>query len=215
MVSANDRELTSETLDRYRAIGSLIDSHSDQTNSDVDLHNWVCNKPKSEHHKPERGFTREVKLLNFSFLTLSIDLQELFHGARSILALALMMPVIYGGIHLSAWNFEFPTVLENLLWKIAGIGIATTLPVLYALGVGMETVLAIVRKTVQVVFCRDQLRSEWRGVAQRINSYMGYVAIIFYTLARAYIVVESFVSLRRVPIGVYWTPAWLQMIPHV
>jgi len=39
-------------------------------------------------------------------------------------------------------------------------------------------------------------------------------AMVFYSLARIFIVVESFIGLRRVPIGVYWTPAWLQMIPH-
>jgi hypothetical protein len=30
----------------------------------------------------------------------------------------------------SAWNFEFPTKTELLLWKIAGFDIMTTVPVL-------------------------------------------------------------------------------------
>ncbi|PQE04309.1 hypothetical protein CJF30_00010057 [Rutstroemia sp. NJR-2017a BBW] len=55
-----------------------------------------------------------------------------------LIVLALLMPVIYGGIHLSVWNFEFPTVLEKLLWKIASVGITATLPVLFALACGGE-----------------------------------------------------------------------------
>ena len=39
--------------------------------------------------------------------------------------------------------------------------------------------------------------------------------VFLYIAARLYIVVESLISLRHVPIGVYWTPPWLQMIPHV
>ncbi|PQE23339.1 hypothetical protein CJF30_00011209 [Rutstroemia sp. NJR-2017a BBW] len=89
------------------------------------------------------------------------------------------MPVVYGGIHLSVWNFEFPTALEKLLWKIASIGVAATLPLLFALGLRIKILLDI--------------GSKWRDVGERIYTYMGYVAMIFYFLARAYIVVESFI----------------------
>jgi hypothetical protein len=42
-----------------------------------------------------------------------------------------------------------------------------------------------------------------------------YVAIFSYALSRFFIVVESFISLRHVPIGVYATPAWIQTLPHL
>ncbi|KAK3936520.1 hypothetical protein QBC46DRAFT_419077 [Diplogelasinospora grovesii] len=38
---------------------------------------------------------------------------------------------------------------------------------------------------------------------------------VSYMLARTYQIVESFVSLRSVPIGVFWTPSWIQMLPHI
>jgi hypothetical protein len=218
VTSAKDPRLTPERLVRYRAIDSLIDSLSGKTDSDVDLSDWVFGFPIGEIHEPEPGFTREVKLLSFSFSVLSIDLQELSQATNrfpGLLVLALAMPVVYGGIHLSVWNFEFPTALEKLLWKIASIGIVATLPVLFALGLGMKIFLLIAKGMVEAVFGQRQSRKKWREVGESIYPYMGYVAITFYTLARAYLVVESFVSLRRVPIGVYWTPAWLQMIPHV
>ncbi|KAK3902098.1 hypothetical protein C8A05DRAFT_34225 [Staphylotrichum tortipilum] len=42
----------------------------------------------------------------------------------------------------------------------------------------------------------------------------GAIVLVF-IVCRLYLVVEAFVSLRAVPIGVYWTPPWIQMIPHV
>jgi hypothetical protein len=105
--------------------------------------------------------------------------------------------------------------VERLLWKIASIGVATTLPVLFGVGLGMKILLEIVKELVAIITRRRQSKKRWRDVGEGIYPFMGAVAIVFYALARMYIVVESFVSLRRVPIGVYWTPAWIQMIPHV
>ncbi len=42
---------------------------------------------------------------------------------------ATFLPLVYGGVHLGACNFEFPTKTELLLWKIAGFDIMATVPV--------------------------------------------------------------------------------------
>jgi hypothetical protein len=39
--------------------------------------------------------------------------------------------------------------------------------------------------------------------------------IFFYGLSRVYIVVEAFISLRHVLIGVYSAVPWTQSIPHI
>ncbi|RYP05125.1 hypothetical protein DL765_009937 [Monosporascus sp. GIB2] len=62
----------------------------------------------------------------------------------------VVLPVIYGGLHLTAWTSEFPTAVESLLWKIS-----------------------------------------------------------------CFIIVESFISLRALPVGVFLMPGWLLMIPHL
>ncbi|EPE32599.1 hypothetical protein GLAREA_07733 [Glarea lozoyensis ATCC 20868] len=38
---------------------------------------------------------------------------------------------IFGAVHLIAWNFHFPTPLEGLLWKLASVYLAATLPFCY------------------------------------------------------------------------------------
>ena len=44
--------------------------------------------------------------------------------------LAVVLPAIYGGIHMSAWNFQFPTNQEHLLWRISCLTILGSFPLL-------------------------------------------------------------------------------------
>jgi hypothetical protein len=41
------------------------------------------------------------------------------------------------------------------------------------------------------------------------------IGFVVYALARLFIIIESFVSLRAEPIDIYIIPAWLQMLPHL
>jgi hypothetical protein len=119
---------------------------------------------------------------------------------------AIFLPLIYGGVHLSAWNFEFPTSTEGLLWKISAFIIATSLLAWLILGGLLSEACDRFRwgiKVSDIVF------------GDILGSVLGRMLIYAMALSRAYIVVEAFISLRAVPIGVYWTPAWVQMIPHV
>lgn len=45
--------------------------------------------------------------------------------------------------------------------------------------------------------------------------YFNIPVLVMYIVARVYIVLESFLSLRSVPLGVFLSPAWLQMFPHL
>ena len=45
-----------------------------------------------------------------------------------LLILLVALPLVYGGIHLTAWNFQFASQAEHLLWKIASIDIMGTIP---------------------------------------------------------------------------------------
>ncbi|KAK4160306.1 hypothetical protein QBC43DRAFT_293033, partial [Cladorrhinum sp. PSN259] len=56
------------------------------------------------------------------------DIFEYIRSRRSLSIVAVTLPILYGGIHLSAWNFEFPTHVEATLWKVACIVITSTTP---------------------------------------------------------------------------------------
>ncbi len=114
------------------------------------------------------------------------------------------LPIPYGCVHLAAWEFEFPTAIESLLWKISGFIIVS----LFSASVSILLLIIILATCVLANYDADK-------ISDRFSKQLGKFMMLVFMLSRLYIVVEAFVSLRAVPIGVYWTPAWVQMIPHV
>ena len=130
---------------------------------------------------------------------------------KVLLILLVALPLIYGGIHLTTWNFHFASQTEHLLWKIACIDIMGTIP----LGV---TFFACTSRISDIVLSKQRSRGK-RFAVRQASRYINWVLFtpmsIFYALSRIYIVVESFISLRHVPIGVYAAIPWVQDIPHI
>ena len=127
---------------------------------------------------------------------------------RMLLLLLVALPLLYGGIHLATWDFHFASKTEHMLWKIACIDIMGTIPIacLYYEG------LVLIGRRFDEPF---RIIPSWKPVYKYpLWAFYGPLAI-FYALARLYIVVESFISLRHVPIGVYAAVPWVQDIPHV
>ena len=122
---------------------------------------------------------------------------------KLFLTLLCILPAVYGGIHLTAWNLRFASKTEQLLWKIACLDIMFTVPV-WCFYTNMLGRFLLVR----------QMRLNDHPFLYFIYP-LGITLFVFYVLSRLYIVVEAFISLRRVPIGVYAAVPWVQAIPHV
>ena len=128
-----------------------------------------------------------------------------FSDQNKFLVVLTALSATYGGIHLTAWNFHFASQTEQLLWKIACFDIIAFVPsgLLYVIG---AICLAInMDKLGLRLLVRDKI---W------LWTFVIFL-LIPYTLARMYIVVEAFISLHHVPIGVYAAVPWVQPIPHV
>ncbi|CZR32441.1 uncharacterized protein FPRO_02011 [Fusarium proliferatum ET1] len=122
-----------------------------------------------------------------------------------LLVLLLVLPGLYGGIHLGTAQVLFPTDLEKLLWKIASIDIIVSMPIfllISVLGLGFS----------QRYLKYESITHDSWATFYKFPAHLIFLA---YSLSRMFLVTESFISLRALPIGAYWTPSWLQMIPHV
>ncbi|KAF5004994.1 hypothetical protein FDECE_8519 [Fusarium decemcellulare] len=113
--------------------------------------------------------------------------------------LALALTGLYGGVHLTAWNWIFPTLIEEWLWKGSCLYIAGLLPIYFVLGPLLATIASSAVKN---------------GITWLLINTLFFSALALYLACRGYIIVESFVSLRHVPVGVFASPTWVQMIPH-
>ncbi|CVK99611.1 uncharacterized protein FMAN_02437 [Fusarium mangiferae] len=136
--------------------------------------------------------------INFSVFTESegvFGLLGFFQQFPWLAGLALLLSGIYGGVHLSAWNWAFPSSIELLMWKISCLYIAGALALYF--------VMAVLATAVRT-----------DGTTWLVTYIAFWFALFVYMAARFYVVFESFFSLRRSPAGVYISPAWVEMFPH-
>jgi hypothetical protein len=134
-------------------------------------------------------------------------------------AVMVTVPTAYGCVHLAALRIVFPTPVERLLWKISCyilIGFAT--------GAGLLTVVSEVLQASNLLGFADliyplmgemDLSELWELTSAL--PVLPLLCVVLYVSARLYIVVESFVSLRHVPVGVFQTPGinFMNYIPHI
>jgi hypothetical protein len=119
----------------------------------------------------------------------------------------IALPMVYGSVHLTAWNFDFPSRVEQIMWRVACIIIAGGIP-------GSCMAFAIVPALVRVGDCifGEDLLEKIQDLALALSA-LGLVALYFG--ARLFVIVESFISIRRLPLGVFVTVPWANYIPHL
>ena len=110
-----------------------------------------------------------------------------------------VMAMLCGGLVTGAWDAPFPTQIERYLW----IGCA-----LFTVAAGLWTTI---RFLVKIIWSVDVFRDlpHWFQVP------IPYVGLGEYLFSRVYFIVESFLSIRKLPWGAYKTTNWTAYIPHL
>ena len=115
----------------------------------------------------------------------------------------------YGGLHATAWNGHFPSRIEMWLWRASSVCIASS-------GLLWILINALARtfKSFEAYWREvETLRAHWTGLVG-----LGCLATICglaYLVARIFLVVEAFISLRRLPSATFDTLQWTQLVPHL
>jgi hypothetical protein len=112
-----------------------------------------------------------------------------------LLFFAAIVGAFYGALHLTKWNDgRIPTETEQLLWRMSCcVGSATVLPV------ALLAFVPFVRSKPLRIICIIICALSWTA----------------FLAARAYIIVESFISLRALPKDAFSTVQWTDAIPHI
>lgn len=110
--------------------------------------------------------------------------------------------IIFGGIHVAAWNFEFPTHVEQLLWRVTSLWCMTALI--------MNRILSSLA-ALCFFFIEGKIRD-------KINSLFWQLFIpmtsVLYVLARLFLMVETFRTLCFLPPDAYIS-TWATNFPHL
>lgn len=116
-------------------------------------------------------------------------LEELFLGGVNM---------VYGGIHAAAWNAHFPTVVEQNFWR------ASSCTVMFGSLLVMTFMYwDVIEKRFVSDFIPETLAS------------LNFLVIGLCFIARMFLIVEAFISIRALPVGAYDTVQWSNAFPHI
>ncbi|KIK71410.1 hypothetical protein GYMLUDRAFT_150206 [Collybiopsis luxurians FD-317 M1] len=100
----------------------------------------------------------------------------------------------FGAVHCIAWHLEFPSEQEKNLW------------------ISSSLIVSLVPVGMVVTMEGSHFGSR---IALVVYSLTYSFALIAYTMARLYLILESFLALRDLPQGALETVQWTNFIPHI
>lgn len=195
------RRLAAEAVDLYSSIleTQILMAHNHHKTGDdpdpLNLENY-CMHLKSEEllTTRARNWPGDDLLRNVNGLTVGMILW--------------LSNLCYGGLHLAAWNDQFPSDLERWLWRVS------------ALYIGFCGGLWIVLNWVTLRCNKvNEFWERWMDGEKKWWSNVGLGALVVgcggaLCCARCFIVVEAFISIRRLGERAYQTPGWTEVVPH-
>ena len=108
---------------------------------------------------------------------------------------------LFGTIHFLAWNFEFPTPVERILWRLSCC-VLISIPLLST--------------TMYFMTLHNARRdSESDNKTNTLLRPFMTISILLYTLARLYLMIEVFRSLAYAPLSTFQEINWPSAIPHI
>ncbi|KAL4261375.1 hypothetical protein AB1N83_008264 [Pleurotus pulmonarius] len=123
---------------------------------------------------------------------------------------SFMTATAFGGVHCIAWNFEFITRPERLIWNICS-ALVTAIPLVWIVMVLLGYFVDQLRNK-----CANALFKRFIHVALGIPLFvLVFILVCAYFLCRVILVVEAFVLLRDLPPSAAASVDWTSFIPHV
>ena len=114
----------------------------------------------------------------------------------------------FGGIHAAAWNGYFPSTVEFWMWRASSVHV-----VFCGLLWLVINLLAKLSKPIDMFWDRVVALQE-RRMTFIFLGILCFIGEFTFVIARIYLVLEAFVSLRQLPVAAYETPDWTQLVPH-
>lgn len=177
------------------------------------------NTGKPDHQNPVSVVTYSYQKYPLASVSVTAVLSVLDHINIWGL-LTVFFCLLFGGLHCLAWNFHFPTSVEQLLWRICSIVVSVSIPASWL----TTAVVSFMLKRLFPHIWYDHVQAEnyfqqasgrvsardWLAFHRVIHAF----GLVLYVIARLYLIAEMFSSLRSQPAGAYITVEWTNFWPH-
>ncbi|KAJ5885462.1 hypothetical protein N7495_009972 [Penicillium taxi] len=120
----------------------------------------------------------------------------------------MFMGLVFSGIHIAAWNSEFPTKAEQTVWRVFSLCSFAVIWPLYL--IHMWTFYRLYRAAGDMNAYIDY--SNWTTLRMLVL-WCGWFWV--YSITRWGDLILMFISLRALPVGSYITIDWMSTIPHI
>ena len=122
--------------------------------------------------------------------------------AKPLLYFSAIAGAAFGSIHCAAWNFGFPSHVEQIMWRTAS---------LILVGICLSIFLGgPVMKFIQV---RLKRRRHWRPYF--FFREFAFIPTVIYSASRLTILILALLSLRDLPNSSLQNVMWTKFIPHI
>lgn len=130
---------------------------------------------------------------------------------------AMFLSLIYAACHASAWNSHFPTLTERSLWRGSCIAVGAGVPLVFLMATVFNSITDYVVKENRHKYFHN--RTLFIAKLLYVFNYLICVMLtasmsLLYAAARTFIVLETFISVRSLPLGAYESVNWVEYLPH-
>ncbi|RAL03282.1 uncharacterized protein BO80DRAFT_16408 [Aspergillus ibericus CBS 121593] len=128
--------------------------------------------------------------------------------------LVSIQAMVHPAIHLLGWNHVFPTTTEQTMWRVMSVFLASGLPLSSMLRVTLTACGFHGHQSLTWIWVQPSGKEERGWRAWVLDVTMSFISACLVP-ARMYIIIEAFISLRRLPWSSFVTVEWTDFIPHV
>jgi hypothetical protein len=175
---------------------------------------------KKACHNRVRNFSTHFHPASIFHTLISWTPQESSGESIGFIVGLTLAGVVYGGLHMLAWNAPFRTHTEQLLWRISAAVVVFFGPVLCGIGASLKTFDSLEVLITRYTHSKDDKPVSSIGrtfaVLYWVILILGVTAAaLLYLLARFYLVIECFVALAFLSDDVFKQPSWTSYFPHM
>ena len=117
----------------------------------------------------------------------------------------------FGSIHCAAWNFDFSSHVEQIMWRIASVTLVGACLSVF-LGDLVQKLATSSWATGDGSFLRPL---NYHSRYNKGIKIIAFIPTIVYPVARLTLLILALLSLRRLPHSALQTVTWTEFIPHI
>lgn len=160
------------------------------------------------HSDPENGSLSDFVDSVYDTAAVQETFAMIFYSedavVKSLLGTSSFAGALFGAVHCLAWNFSFPTHVEQIVWRAASLGVT-----------------ASCAAALLTALCWDfddnteRLRERLVAILARVGVVLSGFASFIYPVTRFTLLVLAITSLRSLPPSALDTIDWIELVPHI